>query len=217
MRKKKATESALSLDPFLDVVTNTLGMLVLIAALVILGHRDMRINLGTPIMVKADKNLKRVEFECRDNRTIFLDSDFQDARLKRIFKLDLSEIRDRLEALSSSRRTNTNGYHYFEWEIVRVGPTTYGLKVAIPSRDERVGDWILDLAKSDSEFLTRLDELDPKKHWIYFIVRENSFEALRLARKLARQRGFKIGWRPKKNYEDIVFDPRGKGGTEVDK
>jgi len=54
------------------------------------------------------------------------------------------------------------------------------------------------------------------KHWVFLVAHEDSFEMMRLARKLARERGFKVGWHPHKKGEAIVFSSGGGAGSSYD-
>lgn len=220
MRKTDSQEMGLStsLDSFLDIITNVLGLLILICALTIISSRDIQISLGTPIMADVDDDLERVCFECRGNRLLPLDDDFRRDEIKEILNADLSssERRARIEALN--RSSPTNGFHRFELELREiefVGRTIRGVKMTVTPVDEPVGDTLSQMRRPQSELSQRLSKMDPRKHWLYFIVRTDSFEAFRAARKHAKKRGFQVGWTPHEPKKPIVFSPFGGLGDKT--
>lgn len=219
MRKTDAQEMSLStsLDSFLDIITNVLGLLILICAMTIISSRDVQISLGTPIMAEVDDDLDRVCFECRGNRLLPLDDDFRRDEIKEILESDISssERRERIAALS--RASPTNGFHRFELELREIeflNRTIRGVKMTITPVDEPVGDTLSQLRRPQSELSKRLSKMNPRKHWLYFIVRTDSFEAFRAARKHAKKQGFQVGWTPHKPKKPIVFSPFGSLGKD---
>lgn len=59
--------------------------------------------------------------------------------------------------------------------------------------------------QSRSAFQADLQSLDPQADYIVFIVRENCFATFRRARKIAWDRGFKVGWEPMPVLDEITF------------
>ena len=59
-----------------------------------------------------------------------------------------------------------------------------------------------------------LAKLDPKKDYLAFLVRPNSFEAFQVAREQAWKQGFKVGWEPQNTNDPITFG-LGSGGRSV--
>ena len=207
-----------SLDSFLDIVTNVLGLLILICALTIISTQDIQISLGTPIMADVDDDLKRRCFECRDNRLVPLDSDYREAELKAVFKSGMSDSERTRKIKELDGSTASNGFHQFKIEIreIKFGRQTLrSMNLTVTAVDEKVGDTLSQMRKPDSELSKRLAEMDPKKHWLYFIVRPDSFEAFRAARKYAKKRGFQVGWTPHKSGKPIVFSSGGGLGGQT--
>jgi hypothetical protein len=212
---------ASSMDSFLDIVTNTLGLLILISVLTVISGRDFQLSLGTPMMTEADKNLTRVCFECRGNRIIPIDEQFCDKEEKKISEAD-EPIPKALERLKEfNERDVRNKYHRFQFRPqigTRIADrrTVVVPEVVVKPLDEPVGDTITDLRQPDGDFRTSIAGLNPQKHWLYFIVRPDSFEAFRAARKQAKLLDFQVGWNPKKTQDEIVFSPFGSLGGHVD-
>lgn len=53
------------MDSFLDIVANTLGLLILISAMTVVSSRGIKIDLGRPLMKEAEDGLTMVSAECR--------------------------------------------------------------------------------------------------------------------------------------------------------
>ncbi len=54
------------------------------------------------------------------------------------------------------------------------------------------------ISGEQSEFANALATLDPQHHWFFFIVESDSFDEFRRARSMAEERGFSVGWRPRR-------------------
>jgi chromosome segregation ATPase len=81
-------------------------------------------------------------------------------------------------------------------------------KAKVVKKDSAIGESTNEITESNSEFQTKLSRLDPTKHYIYFIVRKDSFEVFQKAREIAWKMGFKVGWEP---LEEAIY--AGRGGT----
>lgn len=72
-RRRAALEDPM--DSFLDIVANTLGLLVLISAMTVVTGRGIKIDLGTPLMSAPDAAATMVAVECRGGRFFPLDDE----------------------------------------------------------------------------------------------------------------------------------------------
>ena len=117
-------------------------------------------------------------------------------------------------------REMTNGYHRYAFRAVdvrlRSGRRSVLARLTLESLDEKVGDTISMLRRPEAEYNKRLSGLNPDKHWVCFIVREDSFEALRVARKIAKKQGFQVGWDPFESHLKIRFSSGGGKGDKID-
>jgi len=192
-RSASGNVQAGSLDSFLDIVTNSLGVLILVATLSVLGTQNLKISLGTPIMTDAEETLAIHTFEVRDGRIVPVDSDFIAAEIVEFLNAeegDLQRLADRFNA-----GNHTNGYHRFEFRVEQIGILTVPMVVFLPAGGD-VGTPIADVEAEGTEFAKQLRSLDSKKDWLYFIVRSDSFESFRKVRQKLKERGFRVGWSP---------------------
>jgi len=200
------------MDSFLDIVTNTLGLLILIAALTIITTRDIKISLGTPMMAPAPKAKTRVMFECRGNRIIPIEEDYCEDEMKDIIESEAPVWRRKQMVRELNDRRITDGYYRFAYDALPLRTVSDNREVIYPALtlrplEGKLGDTISMLRDPQAEYNKRLSDLDPDEHWLCFIARKDSFEALRVARKIARKQGFQVGWDPLQSDTKISFSP----------
>ncbi len=228
MRRRREDSDPVSLDSFVDIVTNTLGLLILVTALVLVGNRGMRVSLPAPVMKPPAEGKERVIFECRLQRVVPLSTErangiadefWNKFRREDHDRRELKEIFERrVEELNESDMPTTE-YHRYRWdaELVR-SPFGYYLRssmVVTPNKKDS-GDRVSSLLGSDCEFVRQLDELDPEKHWLFIITRSDSFDVMRVVRRIAEEKGFEVGWHPMENGKEIVFSEGGSQGGRTD-
>ncbi len=212
--RSREDESIVSLDSFMDIVTNTLGLLILVATLTVISSRDMKISLGSPMMSEADEDLTCVFIECRNNRVVPIADDRIDDERNAIIDSE-APIRERILMVRRfNEREVSNEYHRFEFRPKTGTRSADNRTVVVPEviltpTGPNVGDTVSDMEEPDCKFASQLAELSPDTHWVHFLVREDSFEALRAARALATKMGYQTGWTPKKSSEPIIFSPFG--------
>ncbi|RLD16215.1 hypothetical protein DRI50_02445 [candidate division KSB1 bacterium] len=78
------------------------------------------------------------------------------------------------------------------------------------------GESITQIRQLNSKYNHILKSIDPKKQFIFFIVRSDSYEIFREARKLAWEKNLDVGWTPKPKDEMILFSPFGEETKIVD-
>ena len=82
-------------------------------------------------------------------------------------------------------------------------------------RSAEQGEAIASLQQPSSPYAALIRSLDAKKHFAYFIVRQDSFDVFREARKIAHDHGLAIGWAPQPLDEGLRFTEGGAFGGEV--
>ena len=203
---------SLTHDSFLDVVSNVVGVLVLVAVAVILNARDVKIDLGAPVVHPAPRATTRIIFECSRGQ---------------IFRLDEQELHkladDYTQRLADKKRALTPMERQILFEREDVGNALYRIKIPdahssalqLELRADAVGEDSLDILAPESAFRTELGRLSPKTHWVFFITRNDSFEMFRGARKLAVERGLSVGWDPKLRGAPLTFGDDASGGIST--
>ena len=155
-----------------------------------------KVTVGTPVVHDAGDR-SRVLFECRRNRVLPIDEREIDSNANEFW---LNNDKD--AGLLSEAKI---GDEYFYVNVVG-GSTQY-----LP-REEIQGELAGEIRAPDAELRERLRDLDPAENYVFFLVRENSFEVFRAARRVAREYGLKVGWEPWVSEKPIQF---GRGGRET--
>ena len=226
--RRRTNKASLSqnLDSFLDILTNTVGVLMFISLFVTLiatgSSPKTSVKIQTPLSTPTDK--ESLWFELRSNRVSHLDlRQVRDEELKlsgnlpncnkpsrsasdyasreRIYQSCLLSVLGR----QNNFRTNTSNY--------RVETVDNGVSLLFEPQSEEVGEAPNQLATPDSSFRQVLSRFNPQKDYLVFIVRPDSFEAFRAARKQAREAGYDVGWEP--HPQDAPIKIRTVIGSEL--
>jgi hypothetical protein len=219
MKRGRVAQSGLagSLDSLVDIMTNSLGVLILAATLTVVGRSAIKMDLGTPIIRDARPGTTPVAFECRGNRIVPIDLAFLDEHKAPIRELSISSEERERRVRDFNARHVSNGFHMFEFRNARVSRDAMGqfvlMDTIIRPADRPSGDTVEDLKDAKCEFRRRLTKLDPGRNYIRFIARPDSFEILRAARQEAVDAGFDIGWDAFDAADPLVHGTgRGRGG-----
>ena len=158
----------------MDIVTNIVGMLIIIGIISSLSLRTKEFVFQTPMVYNTPK--KSVIFECRNEQ---------------VFPVSIDQ----------------NQYYLRTFAAFQ--------EVLLPKPGVQ-GETITQIRKPGSKFNRILKSLNPKKQFIFFIVRSDSYEIFREARKLAWEKNLDVGWTPKPEDEMILFSPFGEETKIVD-
>jgi len=214
----------LSLDSFLDILTNVVGVLVLIAIVIVVNAGGLSVSLGTPMVHPAPKDRHRVLLEIRGNRLVHLD----EAQLDKLFEEHVQrhtgkEFRDldcnEFEALPALFEKHDVGNAFYRIKLhieERLALVDDGVTLArslaftFEPRKCVQGESLAEIRQPDSDYNALLTSLDPREHYLYFFVEPDSFEMFRTVRQIARSRGFSTGWDPRGPGEPLCFGPGGR-------
>jgi hypothetical protein len=208
-RRVRTGPGALNLDSFLDVLTNTIGVLVFVLLFVTLSAADASVLVRTPLRQETEKSA--LFLEIRGGRVLFIDTEKVQRDMNRmrsnlpdITYYTMDYVRDQIENF----RTSTTNYRV---EMVGViGYTNLSLRYRAKAG---AGDSLSALADSTSSFQRLLGTKPPEKFYLAFLVRPDGFEAYREARKLAWSKGYQVGWEPMTADREIFIGGSGSGRT----
>ena len=227
--RRKLNRPTQNLDSFLDILTNTVGVLMFISLFVTLIASEADSIVKTPL--SSDTTKVPRFFEIRDNKIAYIDDekvgkDIEEItgnlpacnRPKNPVQSDLfdrqdyiSRLRDYRSCIRSRAQRIANFQTQTEYYDVRmINASTFSLIYEpIPTKE---GESKEELVLPQSNYLQVLDKLDPQKDYLAFIVRPDSFSGFRVAREEAWAKGFDVGWEPHKSERPIVF---GSGGRAI--
>lgn len=177
----------ISLDSLTDIVSNSVGILIIFAVINLIHDNNKSYQLEIPLEHETD--LSPVFFIAKDDRLLAMNTDklFKNAALqatsgaaasKRIFALDFYGLFGQID--------EEKGISFY-------------------ARDTSEWPEFIDLEKRNSSLRETLSKVDPKKQFAYFFVYDNSedgatagsgFEAFRKAREYLKGHFVKTGWQP---------------------
>jgi hypothetical protein len=191
-----------NLDSFLDVMTNTVGVLIFVLLFVTLAAADATVLVRTPLRSETEK--QPIYFEASGGRVIYLESRMADERVDAFVRAlppirwyNVSYVMDQVDAFE----TETPNY-----TIDLLGG---GIGVRWRARPG-AGDTVNVVKDSASTYQQVLRTLDPDTAYLAFIVRPDGLESFRAAREAATRRGFASGWEPFGHGRDLVFSSGGR-------
>lgn len=229
-RQRKYNRSSLpigNLDSFLDIMTNTVGVLMFVSLFITLVAVQSGTTIRTPLASQTRKNAHL--FEIVDNHVSYLDIEVISQQIKDFVKTlptctepiepysySLDELTEYVEAVSqyescidekASRvrefRPQTDSYQAQLIDIESFSWEYQRLAKNVGTANEQ-------LSKADSQFKEIISRLDPEKDYIAFIVRPDSFSTYRKAREIAWKKGFNVGWEPHKLEQSIILGSSGR-------
>lgn len=214
-----------NLDSFLDILTNTVGVLMFIGLFVALISLQAGTIVKTPLVTNSNKTPHL--FEVRNNRVSYIDT---------------QEIKQQLDTFTASLPTcekptppedSYSNYEYYfgllqEYQKCLLNQVDR-LKTFEGKTDnytvffqedsliyqpisKDVGESPKQFGQADSKYHQILAKLNPKNDYLAFIVRQDSFKAFRQAREEAQKKGFDVGWEPQKSEIPLIF---GSGGRTI--
>ncbi|MDJ0689623.1 MAG: hypothetical protein QNJ41_14045 [Xenococcaceae cyanobacterium MO_188.B32] len=227
--RRKINRPTQNLDSFLDILTNTVGVLMFISLFVTLIASEADSIVKTPLSSET-KKIPRF-FEIRDNKIAYINDEKVGKDIEEITgnlpacnrpetptEPNLFENQDfvsNLRAYRSCLRSRAQRIANFQtqteyYNVRMINPSTFSfIYEPIPHKE---GESKEELVLPRSEYLQVLEKLDPKKDYLAFIVRPDSFSGFRVAREEAWAKGFDVGWEPHKSERPIIF---GSGGRAI--
>jgi hypothetical protein len=217
-----------NLDSFLDVMTNTVGVLMFIGLFLSLVTVESASVIRTP-MAKPTNKIARL-FELRGDRLHYVDTDKvqgaledqlkneepcrepqkpsgQSATIYNDYLQKLSEYQNCVAIQAAKLQQVTLDTNDYQVSIVNLNNLSlrYDLK-----KGEEVGDQLNNLTAQDSQYQQQLANFDPRIEYLAFLVRPDSFKSFRQAREIAWKKGFDVGWEPLKADMPIILGNEGR-------
>jgi hypothetical protein len=209
-RRRHDEEPPMTLDAFLDIVTNVVGVLVLVAMVTVLAAGDISVPSGATAMTAPKPSASRLLFECAGGEVLFVDEEGNGKRVldevERSGKKGIS--RDALVALLDENDVGD------ETHRVRADGLERGLAWVYTIREGAHGERVDDLDREGSAFRRRLAGLE-RGGFAYFVVHDDSFDAFKRAREIARARGISVGWHPVEGKGPVRLSAIGSLGKRI--
>ena len=225
IRNNKKTRQ--NLDSFLDILTNTVGVLMFIGLFISLLAVEAGTIIRTPLRSETIKAGKF--FEVRNNQIFDLNDSQLEYERERIlvtlpkclqpnipenipsylYSFYIKEIEEYDQCIRA-RNVKFENFYYDNGNYIVTFTEQGSLKYEVNPLSK--GDTTKDLRNSESQFNQILKKLNPRTNYIAFVVRPDSFEAFRVARQKAWNLGYEVGWEPFPQDRVLVF---GSGGRSI--
>ncbi|MGB5595517.1 MAG: hypothetical protein WBM62_15985 [Crocosphaera sp.] len=224
-RYRQLNSPSQNLDSFLDILTNTVGVLMFISLFITVVAVESSTIVTTPLVSNTQK--KPRFFEVRNNKISYINDEEIDRQIailmKKLPECSLPELPsnldsytyqyylDRIKEYETCRVQTIQSFKGFKGETKHYKVKFYDLDALLyePLTPE-TGESYKTIAQTDSEFNKTLEKFDPNTDYLAFIVRPDSFSAFRVARKKAWKAGYNVGWEPLKQETPIVFGSNGR-------
>ena len=204
--RRKMQNASQNLDSFLDVLTNIVGVLIFVSLFASLaangGAPKTHLTIQTPLASTTDK--EPLWFEIQNNKVSYLN-----LRQIRNKEIELSGSLPNCNKPSSGDSASLSNYQSCLLSILgrqsnfRVDTDSYqvrtvdqGVSLLFEPLSNNIGETATQLTAANSAYKQALSKSNPNKDYLAFIVRPDSFEAFRDARKQAWEAGYEVGWEP---------------------
>ncbi len=201
----------LSLESFLDTVTNVVGVLVLIALVTVLGAGEIGVPAMTTTLKTPKPTATRVLFECRRGQVFFVDEAENAKRVRDAVDERGGNEAATAESVTAFLHTHDVGDATYR---VRADWSATGVVWTYTLRDDARGTPAAELGDDEAKFIRKLEKM-PKDSFAYFVVHEDSFDVFRRAREIAASRGIAVGWHPVEGDAPMRIGRSGTLGKQV--
>lgn len=205
-RKKKEAPEMLIVS-FCDIVTITTAALFF--CLLITVQEAVKVPVFKPTPRSRPTHKTPVFFECREDTIIYIDKEGLDTQVQQMLQSLPANVKSGdLQGFVKAVANNDVGNEYY-----RVIPSYLLTAImALEAKRGTKGEDKNQMMADDSKFRVVLRQLDKDRQYTVFLVRDDSFDVFRHARKESDTLGFDIGWELLASDEPVKF---GSGGTEV--
>lgn len=227
-RRRTISTPSQNLDSFLDILTNTVGVLMFVSLFVSLIAVEADSVIKTPLVSETKKTPRF--FEVRDNKITYINDEKVGQDIENIisnlpnctrpeFDFDsnvgssqyLTTLRDYKSCRENRARRLVNFRTQTDYyDVKMVDARSFSLRY--DPITNKSGEDVETITSPNSEYSEILANLDPNEDYIAFIVRPDSFKAFRAAREQAWASNFNVGWEPHKSNLPIQF---GSGGRAI--
>lgn len=200
-----------SLVPMVDLLSNTVGALVFIMIFTVMAASGVVVLKRLPL--EHSSKAEPRNYLCEKNRIIPLDSDRLDARLRQRWGRPNS-IFDIYAWIARFDGIEVEDEHFIARGESTVTRSSYGFSVLFTPKPGG-GYQTADIDRAGSPYRQHLSELNPKTHFVHFLVRPDAIDTFFMARRIAADElGFGTGWMPLAQEQEVRFASRGRTATE---
>lgn len=207
MPRPKKGDPEMLLVSFCDILTISISALFMAVIITVMEATKIPEFKPTPRAVPTNKS--PAFFECRDQQVFYVDKDSLDTIVaERLSKINPGvrggDLAPFLKAVSGEEIASR--YYTVDPSYLLVGV------MALNPRPDARGVKIEELNQPDGPYFSTLAALNHEQRYLAFLVRDDSFNVFREARRLGDQKRFESGWELLAIDEPIKF---GATGTSI--
>ncbi len=217
-RLLRRTHQEPSLVPLADMLSNTVGITIFILIFTVLASGGAVIPKCFPIEQKTEK--KPIIYVCTGNTILteevnkVSDTFFKDKINQLIEELKVcisKRVRLRSDWITDYNNLTAVTNNFTVKTLGSISSQSLTLLISLEPL-ANVGEAVATLQTPESCFLRELSSQDPKEQFVFFMVCPDSLEVFASARKLAREKGYGVGWAPIKKNSPLRISLTGGGG-----
>ena len=198
-KKKNNTLNDNNLDPLMDVLTCTVGVMLFVVIFTVMEARTVSYKIFTPLQTnEIPKSKSRILLICKDGRIkpMNLSKAYEHLKMNSITYENMPQIIE-----EANNANSDDEYYEFKYELVE--KRTYWAEERWPVihiyEKKQGGDDKTSILQTDSDIRQMINVLNPDLYWIAFAVcDETSIDVFREARNIANAKGISNGWDPYK-------------------
>lgn len=210
-------QDLLRIDSLMDILTCSVGVMLVMVILAVMEARGVVVEIRTPISIDPPEGSKQKIFLCKDDRVMFCNYETVDKQFTShlaAFRLTSSLLgrptkgSDYLERALAyiSRMDIHDEYFRYEWGSSTLLGNPVGFYQKIKLREGVQGETIRSVEEPSMRFLQIIGGFDREQHWVLFLVDSDSIEVFRMAREICTARGLLVGWHPKEFEFPWIID-----------
>lgn len=201
LRKRRSLDA--NFDPLMDILISVVGIMVIIVLFAVISARgkmiskDVTVKVVAPMLRVPASGVTSKIFLCRSDKIYYFGiEEGIEKMVGGIYANDLDTL------ISKANKKNVKD-EYFKYKLA--GISRYNLAdinrknpvvILIVDLIKDSGETLEDLAKGNSLFINKIRQFEKGRNWIHFLVDKKSFEVFNLAKEIAEEEGFSMGWDP---------------------
>ena len=196
-RQARCIDSSLNLDSLMDILTCSVGVMVITVVLALMDARSAAVNVTLPLAQTPPVEAVRKILLCKEGRVRLFDFTYARQLLVNGQKVSYRGLPNLVQRANNQEISDAFFNYRFrlkEWSSVRGNHR--GVEMIVEGRVNAHGFDLAQLKEDPSEFEALFHGLSESTIWIAFLVDEQSIPVFREARAIVNKMGIRTGWDP---------------------
>lgn len=200
-----------NLDPFMDILTATVGMVLFVVIFAVVESRGVYVKMLIPMLQSPPQGSQRKVMICQQGKIRCFDfDDSLEELIKGYKKLDYHAVPDFVKKANRKNIKDDNYSYKLEYDEVHLSFFQYNRSISVVinpiegNSGESTKELEIDLKNLEtgrtemltSKFASSAKEWSKLNLWVAFLIDRDSLEIFRIAREILRIHGIPSGWDP---------------------